>query len=190
MLACRSPSDAKPVAKTQRCVRRDAALAIDDSGDPIDRHVNLPRQLRCRNDEFLQLFGKMLAGVNRGARYGMPHLVVIHDLDIDRAGRSFGPFNANPPLVIDADAAVLSLAVTIEGFKPIAAMLPRPNTAHGRGACVAAIETLMIVCRRPGAILPRPSQSGIATVSSDLCCRQALFCGLTYAGKWPEIAGV
>jgi hypothetical protein len=50
----------------------------------------------------------------------MPPLVVISDLDIDRAGRSFGPFKANPPLVIDADA-VLSLAVTIKGFKPIAA---------------------------------------------------------------------
>src|SRR5208282_3148370 len=104
--------DAKPVAKTQRGVRRDTALAIDDSGDPIDRYVNLPRQLRCRNVEFSQLFGKMLAGVNRGARHGMPPLVVISDLDIDRAGRSFGPFKANPPLVIDADA-VLSLAVTI-----------------------------------------------------------------------------
>jgi hypothetical protein len=46
-------------------------------------------------------------------------LVVINDLDIDWAGRSFGPFKANPPLVIDADA-VLSLPVTIEGFKPIA----------------------------------------------------------------------
>ena len=96
-------ADAKPVAKTQRCVRRDTALAIDDFGDPIDRHVNLPRQLRCRNVEFSQLFGKMLAGVNRGAGVSaMPHLVVINDLDIDRAGRSFGPFKTNPPLVIDA----------------------------------------------------------------------------------------
>ncbi len=101
-------ADAKPVAKTQRCVRRDAALAIDDSSDPVYRHVNLRRQLRCGNVEFPQLFGKMLAGMNRGARYGMPHLVVIHDLDIDRAGRSFGPFNANPPLVIDAGAATSS----------------------------------------------------------------------------------
>jgi len=33
-------ADAKPVAKTQRRVCRDAALAIDDSGDPVDRHVN------------------------------------------------------------------------------------------------------------------------------------------------------
>jgi hypothetical protein len=45
--------------------------------------------------------------------------LVINDLDIDWAGRSFAPFKANPPLVIDADA-VLSLPVTIEGFKPIA----------------------------------------------------------------------
>jgi hypothetical protein len=47
-------------------------------------------------------------------------LVVINDVDIDRAWRSFGPFKANPPLVIDADA-VLPLPVTIESFKPIAA---------------------------------------------------------------------
>ena len=64
-------ADAKPVAKTQRCVRRDTALAIDDSGDPVYWHVNLPCQLRCRHVEFSQLFGKMLAGVNRGARHGM-----------------------------------------------------------------------------------------------------------------------
>ena len=91
-----------------------------NSGDPIDRHVNLPCQLRCRNVEFSQLFGKMLAGVNRGARHGMSHLVVINDLDIDWAGRSFGPFEANPPLVVDADT-VLSLPITIEGLKTIAA---------------------------------------------------------------------
>jgi hypothetical protein len=46
--------------------------------------------------------------------------VVINDPDIDRAGRFFGPFEANPPLVIDADA-VLSLSVTKERFMPIAA---------------------------------------------------------------------
>jgi hypothetical protein len=50
----------------------------------------------------------------------MPPLVVINDPDIDRAGRFFGPFKANPPLVIDADA-VLSLSVTKERFMPIAA---------------------------------------------------------------------
>jgi uncharacterized protein len=33
--------DAKPVAKTQRGVRRDTALVIDDSGDPIDRYGSL-----------------------------------------------------------------------------------------------------------------------------------------------------
>ncbi len=34
-------ADAKPVAKTQRGVRRDTALAIDDSRDPIDRYGSL-----------------------------------------------------------------------------------------------------------------------------------------------------
>ena len=55
---------------------------------------------------FPQLFGKMFAGLNgvRAMVRLMPLLVVINDLDIDRAERSFGPFKANPPLVIDADA--------------------------------------------------------------------------------------
>jgi hypothetical protein len=35
--------------------------------------INLTRQLRCRTVEFPQLFGKMPAGMNRGARHGMPH---------------------------------------------------------------------------------------------------------------------
>jgi hypothetical protein len=57
---------AKPVAKTNCRIGRDAALSVDDSGDPVYLHVNLSRQLSCRNVEFPQLFGKMLAGVNRG----------------------------------------------------------------------------------------------------------------------------
>ena len=36
-------ADAKPVAKTQRRVRRDAALAIDDFGDPVSRCRPLDR---------------------------------------------------------------------------------------------------------------------------------------------------
>jgi hypothetical protein len=73
-------------------------------------------------------------------------LVVINDLDIDWAGRSFGPFKANPPLVIDADA-VLSLPVTIEGFKtdcPEARLdlssCTLPQGAHGQVLNKSAIN--------------------------------------------------
>ena len=68
------PADAKPVAKTQRRVRRDATLAIDDS---VRLRQSICAPTRCRNVELPQLFGKMLAGVNRGARHDMLPLVVI-----------------------------------------------------------------------------------------------------------------
>jgi hypothetical protein len=45
--------------------------------------------------------------------------VVINNFDIDGAGGTYGPFKANPPLVIDADA-VLAPSVALEGFQPIA----------------------------------------------------------------------
>jgi hypothetical protein len=45
--------------------------------------------------------------------------MIIDDLDIDGTGGTFRPFEANPPLVIDADA-VLALAVALERFEPIA----------------------------------------------------------------------
>ena len=45
--------------------------------------------------------------------------MIINNLDIDGAGGAFGPFKANPPLVVDADA-VSALSVALEGFQPVA----------------------------------------------------------------------
>jgi len=78
----------KPVAEPQRRVSRDRALPIDDPSDSIYWHVDLPRQFARRNAEFFQLFGKMLAGVPCFL------LVVIDNLDVDRAGRVFRPLKA------------------------------------------------------------------------------------------------
>jgi hypothetical protein len=44
--------------------------------------------------------------------------VIIDDLDIDGAGRAVRPFEADPPLIIDADA-VLPLTVALERFQPV-----------------------------------------------------------------------
>ena len=46
-------------------------------------------------------------------------LVIINNLYIRGSRGSFGPFEANPPLVVDADA-VLALAVTFERFETVA----------------------------------------------------------------------
>src|SRR6266700_4012213 len=45
-------------------------------------------------------------------------LVIIDDLDIDRAGRAVRPLEADPPLVIDADA-ILTLPITLQRFQPV-----------------------------------------------------------------------
>ena len=50
---------AEPAAEPQRRIGCDRALTVDDPSDP--------RQFGGGNAELLQLFGKMLAGVNRGA---------------------------------------------------------------------------------------------------------------------------
>jgi len=42
-------------------------------------------------------------------------LVVIDNLDVDRAGRAVGPLKADPPLVIDTDA-VLALPIALQSF--------------------------------------------------------------------------
>jgi hypothetical protein len=45
--------------------------------------------------------------------------VVIDNLDVDRAGRAFGPLKADPPLVIDTDA-VFALPIALQIFQPVA----------------------------------------------------------------------
>jgi hypothetical protein len=44
--------------------------------------------------------------------------VVVHDLNVDRTGRAIRPFEADAPLIVDADA-VLSFAIALQCFKPV-----------------------------------------------------------------------
>jgi hypothetical protein len=45
--------------------------------------------------------------------------MVIHNLYIRRTGRAFHPIEANPPLVINADAK-LPFPVSLQDLKPVA----------------------------------------------------------------------
>jgi hypothetical protein len=45
--------------------------------------------------------------------------MIIHDLDIDGAGRAIGPFKTDAPLAVNANA-VLSLPITGKCFEAIA----------------------------------------------------------------------
>jgi hypothetical protein len=45
--------------------------------------------------------------------------VIVGDLDVDRPVRALGPLEADPPLVVDADA-VLAFAVTAQGLQRVA----------------------------------------------------------------------
>ena len=46
-------------------------------------------------------------------------LVIINDFHILRARSPLGPFETNPPLVVDTDA-VLAFTVALKGFETIA----------------------------------------------------------------------
>src|SRR5262245_53750392 len=61
------PAGAEPVAKSERCIRGHAALRVDDLSNAVHRNLDLTRQLGCADSEFLELFGEMLAGVDRSA---------------------------------------------------------------------------------------------------------------------------
>jgi hypothetical protein len=49
----------------------DCALTVNDASDAIHWDIDLPRQFGGGNSYFLQLFGKMLAGMYRGACHGV-----------------------------------------------------------------------------------------------------------------------
>jgi hypothetical protein len=61
----------EPVAEPQRRVGSDRALTVNDASDSIHWDIDLPRQFGGGNSYFLQLFGKMLAGMYRGACHGV-----------------------------------------------------------------------------------------------------------------------
>jgi hypothetical protein len=62
--------------------------------------------------------------------------MVIDNLDVRGTWRTFRPLEANPPLVVDADA-VLSLAVSFERFETV----PRQcGKVFERGRCLETIQ--------------------------------------------------
>jgi hypothetical protein len=109
---------AKPMPKTQRCIGGDTALAVDDAGDPVHRHVDLPRKLRRADAKLAQFFRQMFAGVDGRTGHKWFPSVVIDDLNVNRTQRSVRPCEANPPLIVDSYRK-LSGAISFEGLQPI-----------------------------------------------------------------------
>ena len=56
--------------------------------------------------------------------------VVINDLNIDRAKRALGPFETNPPLLVDPNA-VLTLAITFKRFQTVARQIQVSERSRG-----------------------------------------------------------
>src|SRR5271170_2503479 len=98
------------MAKTQSRVSRDPAPPPDDLGNAVRGHFNLTRQFGRRDTDLLQLVGEDFAGVDGWPGHRHSSLLIVHDLDVRRPGVALRPFEANPPLQIDADAE-LALAV-------------------------------------------------------------------------------
>ena len=88
--------------KTQRRIGSDTALAMNDAGDPVNRHVDLPLKLRRADAKLAQFFRQMFAGVDRCTGHKWIPSVVIDDLNVNRTRRSVRPCEANPPLIIDS----------------------------------------------------------------------------------------
>jgi hypothetical protein len=55
--------------------------------------------------------------------------MIVHNFHLKRPWGVLRPFKANPPLVIDADA-VLALAITLKGFKPVSRGIKSPETVR------------------------------------------------------------
>ena len=72
--------------------------------------------------------------------------MIIHDLNLARAGRPFGPREANPPLVIDADA-VLTLPVAFERFQPVAGQSCKVFQTRG---CIQSVKTKLGLSGKTG----------------------------------------
>jgi len=69
-------------------------------------------------------------------------LVIIHDFDIDRPGRTVWPLETNPPLVVDANP-VLALPVAAQRFESVARQAGKVLECRGR------LETIELELRGP-----------------------------------------
>jgi hypothetical protein len=56
--------------------------------------------------------------------------MIIDDFHVKRSWGAFRPFKTNPPLIVDTDA-VLSLAIPLEPFKPVAGRVQCHEPAGG-----------------------------------------------------------
>jgi hypothetical protein len=91
---------------------------MDDAGDPVHRHVDLPRKLRRTDAKLAQFFRQMFAGVDRCTGHKWILLVVIDDLNVNRTWRAVRPCEANPPLIVNPYRK-LSGAISLKNLQPI-----------------------------------------------------------------------
>src|SRR5438445_7837887 len=69
-------------------------------------------------------------------------LVIVHDLNIARTGRTFRPFETDPPLIVDTNA-VLTLPVPDQRLETVARQRAKVLQRHGR------LEAVELQLRRP-----------------------------------------
>ena len=108
------------MGETQCRIPGDRPLTVQNPGDTVGGHVKLACQPGGAHAEFLKLFGQVLAWVDRDQCHGIfLFLVVIDDFYAHGSWRPVRPLEANPPLIVYADA-VLAFAVAGQCFKTVA----------------------------------------------------------------------
>ena len=64
----------EPVAEPERRIARDRPFPLDDLGDPVRRHGQLPRQFGRRDGELLKLVGEDFTGMDGWPCHALAHL--------------------------------------------------------------------------------------------------------------------
>src|SRR5215204_7322261 len=77
--------------------------------------------------------------------------MIIYDLDVRRTGRPIGPFEADPPLIVDADA-MLPLPIALQRLHAIPG---KCSEVAQRCRCIEPIEANFSLSRKPGEFLHR-----------------------------------
>ena len=105
-------------SEAQSGVGGDAAALVDDVGDAGNGDAKVESEfVHAQAQGLEEFFAKNLAGVDGFEFLGhLFPLVVIHNLDV--IGVGVAPAEANPPLVVDADA-VLALAIPFKLLQPV-----------------------------------------------------------------------
>ena len=124
-------------------------------GDAIGWNLQLACQGGGAHVEFLQFLGQMFSGMDReqwhvrSFRRSFPTgnrlLVVIDNFNIRRTGGTFWPFEANTPLVVDADA-VLGITAKRQPLRnprlPQRTRVPRDRARTARFSSPMAARTI------------------------------------------------